>query len=172
MHCSTDVFLYEELEIIVGIAEKHGYKRGIIYKMFNEILRWSEEINNSRRNHCVTDNRGALKKEKKEYEVVTEPLGNYKTVKNLLKKNRKNPAFKRGNTIWSRLRNVKDIYNKEEQTGVYEIPIMNNTKHQKEVYIGTTGRNLKQRLKEHIEDIRKGKLTTALARRRMNTISM
>lgn len=42
---------------------------------------------------------------------------------------------------------------------------MNNTKHQKEVYIGTTGRNLKQRLKEHIEDIRKGKLTTALARR-------
>lgn len=89
--CSTDVFLYEELEIIVGIAEKHGYKRGIIYKMFNEILRRREEIDYSRMNHCVTDNREALNKEKKEYEVVTEPLGNYKTVKNLRKIERIQP---------------------------------------------------------------------------------
>lgn len=96
---------------------------------------------------------------------MSDAVRKYKMVQKIIKSSEKKPAYKRPNTISSILKNMKDMYGREEQTGVYEIPLINNDKQQKEVYIRVIARNLRERLKEHKADIRKGVLMTALARR-------
>lgn len=164
-HSSTEEFLNEEIEKIIRIAEKHGYVKGTVKRLFSRILKAREnvtQIGQERLNQNRPYNSETINKE---YEVITEALRHSKTVKKLIKKSQKKPAYKRGNTVQSRLRNIKDAYDRVEQTGVYEIPLVNNDKQQKEIYVGVTTRNLRERLKEHDADIKNGKLITALARR-------
>lgn len=60
---------------------------------------------------------------------------------------------------------MKDRYSRLEKSGIYQIPLRNIDRQKDEVYIGATSRNLKDRLQEHESDIKKGLLSTALARR-------
>lgn len=99
------------------------------------------------------------------YEVISDALGRYRMVQKAIKVNKKKPAYKRSSTISNLLKNVKDKYSGHEQTGVCEIPLKNIDTQKKEVYIGATARNLKDRLNEHEDNIKKGLLTTALSRR-------
>lgn len=103
--------------------------------------------------------------EKEEYEVVTDMLEKFDTVRKVLKHKKKIPSFKRPNTITDLFKNVKDEYVIQQQPGIYEIPLTNMDRQTKEVYVGATSRNLKDRLKEHEMDIMRGLQTTALARR-------
>lgn len=59
---------------------------------------------------------------------------------------------------------MKDRYSRLEKSGIYQIPLRNIDRQKDEVYIGATSRNLKDRLQEHESDIKKGLLSTALAR--------
>lgn len=88
-----------------------------------------------------------------------------RTVRRILRKTKKKPAYKRGRTIFEALRNVKDRYSKEENSGIYKIPLQDNDENKEKIYIGATARNLKDRLKEHKQNISAGNLTTALSRR-------
>lgn len=48
---------------------------------------------------------------------------------------------------------------------MYKIPLQNVEDNRLETYIGATARNFRDRLAEHMEDISKGNLNTALAQR-------
>lgn len=48
---------------------------------------------------------------------------------------------------------------------MYKIPLQNVEDNRLETYIGATARNFRDRLVEHMEDISKGNLNTALAQR-------
>lgn len=65
---------------------------------------------------------------------------------------------------WEILRNVKDTYNHEERTGIYNIPLQNVDNGTEELYIGATCKNLKERLAEHKRDIKNANLMTALVK--------
>lgn len=66
-------------------------------------------------------------------------------------------------TVFNLLRSDKEPIQQQERTRVYRIPIDNIRTQEEASYIGVTVRNLKKRLYEHKENIRQGKLTTALA---------
>lgn len=74
-------------------------------------------------------------------------------------------TFKRPNTIFQCLRNDKPPIHPSLRSGVYRIPVKKNILNREEVYIGWTRRNLGTRIKEHQQDIMKGKTNTTLGTR-------
>lgn len=92
-------------------------------------------------------------------------MRNIKSVNNVLKKLNKKPAYRRPKTVFGMLKNVKDSYAEKQKSGVYQVEMNNLDSGQREVYIGATVRNLEDKIAEHKRDIKKGNLTTALARR-------
>lgn len=83
-------------------------------------------------------------------------------VRRILKKTKRKPAYKRGQTIFQALRNVKEKYSAEKNSGIYRIPLENIDESRTEVYIGATTRNLKDRIQEHKRDIGQGNVQTGI----------
>lgn len=90
-------------------------------------------------------------------------LNNNRQVKRILKKSNYKKAYKRAPTIYNILRNDKDKYDDQYKSGIYKIPLVDLNTRQNKAYISATGRNFKDRIKEHKDDIKKANLTTALA---------
>jgi hypothetical protein len=76
-------------------------------------------------------------------------------------------AYKVNNTIEKNLytRNKPDISNKYKHSGVYQLKCLDCGKN----YIGQTGRNFKQRYREHINDIRQNKEKSGFSQHILNT---
>lgn len=89
----------------------------------------------------------------------------YKTLAKALKKSNTKCTYKRPPTIFSLLRNDKKKRKSEFDSGVYRIPVDNIQDQRREVYVGTTKRNFRDRLNEHKNNIQKGIPATALAQR-------
>lgn len=98
-----------------------------------------------------------------QYETIPDSMRGLRTIRNIIRKTKTKPAFRRGPTVFQALKNIKDKYNPGQETGVYRIPLNNNNTDTAEVYIGATRRNLIDRIEEHKRDIKQDKLTTALS---------
>lgn len=158
-HCNSPELIREEINIIKTIASKHGYNNRLIIKIDEELEKRRGSLEQNEEENSIPNGQAT------NYEVIPHELRNSKTVKNILKRNNKKPAYRRPPTIFSLLRNVKDNYDKLEKSGVYHIPVENFDDNTEELYIGATSRNLKDRISEHQRDIKNARLSTALARR-------
>lgn len=63
------------------------------------------------------------------------------------------------------VKNVKSSIQVHKCSGIYTMPIYNNTLQQHEIYIDSTVRALAVKFKEHKNDIRAARLTTKLEKR-------
>lgn len=72
-------------------------------------------------------------------------------------------VWRRGNTLYECLRNVKDWIPDNRKADIYEIPIFNKDEGCLEYYLGSTARS--KWLNEHKADIIAGRLTMALVAR-------
>lgn len=155
----------KELKIIKEIATKHGYSRALVDRIYRETLESREKKRQADSERENNDRREPNDQTEGAYQVVPDALRNFRSVSQILRKSKKKSAYKRPKTIFNILRNIKDEYEQENRTGVYQIPLLNLDYQRNEAYIGATTRNLKNRLNEHKRDIRNGALTTALAKR-------
>lgn len=163
MYCSTEEYLVAEIKRIKKVAERHGYFHRLVNKTLEEIKK--NYKGNPQQKEQANRRTEDSTMEKEEFEVITDDISEYKTVKEVLNLNKKKPAYRRPNTVANLLKNMKDRYSRLEKSGIYQIPLRNIDRQKDEVYIGATSRNLKDRLQEHESDIKKGLLSTALARR-------
>lgn len=99
------------------------------------------------------------------YNVIPYRLHNNTAMKSSIKAANVVSAFKRAPTIFNILCNDKTKRGEGFRTGIYKVPLINLEDNQFEVYIGATAGNLKDRISEHKNNVRKGELCTALALR-------
>lgn len=106
---------------------------------------------------------GRPKEERKcdmKYRKVTPTEMDWK-VKEILREDRVETVSKKNNTLFTRLRNEKDVRDKLETPGIYTIPLTRGSETKE--YIGRTLKGVNVRLNQHRDDVRKKVGTTTFA---------
>ncbi|XP_023238100.1 uncharacterized protein LOC111636945 [Centruroides sculpturatus] len=144
-HCNNTKDRNEELNYIYNLARKHGVNLKAIINKSNRSIK--------RRN--LPHNEGVLTME------YNASLNNI--FRRIGKAQNKRIVYKRTPTTYQLLRSDKDLVDRRTLPGVYKIPVTDSRRRSKLMYVGATGRCIKDRLAEHQANIRKKQPCTALA---------
>ncbi|XP_067123578.1 uncharacterized protein [Centruroides vittatus] len=148
IYCGNVIDRLTEIERIIRIAGRLGYKRKVIEGIIRKFETSSDKDTRQGpyRYTKFTFNKylGGIMKE----------IASMKDARVILK---------RAPNLYKILRNDKGLVKKEDKAGVYKIPYENQLLGINKEYVGVTTRNLGIRMKEHKYDIRKGSNTTVLA---------
>lgn len=137
-HCSTDTLLKEEIQRIETIAQNHGYSRALVRKQLKEITDGRKNGDGGHQEQHSQDISLQNQYQATEYEVIPDTMQMSRTVTRVLRRRNRRPAYKWSQTVFQALKNLKDLYDKDESVGVYKIPLENIDKGTREVYVGTT----------------------------------
>ncbi|XP_067119212.1 uncharacterized protein [Centruroides vittatus] len=152
-YSSTKKTLDKELAYLKKVATYHGYP-----SLIRRITRQHHQGSTS----AGQANGSANKKDLTRLPITYNPYV-CKVYGEIAKKQQMQIAYRRGPTIAEILKNCKDPPDPNRMYGVYSIPLRDNRWQRELVYIGSTKRSLKTRLKEHQADLQHWKLNTALS---------
>ncbi|XP_067133748.1 uncharacterized protein [Centruroides vittatus] len=152
-YSSTKKALDKELAYLKKVATDHGYP-----SLIRRITRQHHQGSTS----AGQANGSANKKNLTRLPITYNPYV-CKVYGEIAKKQQMQIAYRRGPTIAEILKNCKDPPDPNRMYGVYSIPLRDNRWQRELVYIGSTKRSLKTRLKEHQADLQHRKLNTALS---------
>ncbi|XP_023230451.1 uncharacterized protein LOC111630571 [Centruroides sculpturatus] len=145
LHCSNTKDRTDELNYIYNLARKYRINvNAIISKSIKRLKKRSLPNNEG---IIIMDYNASLTN-------IFQRIGKAKN---------KRILYKRTPTTYQLLRSDKDEVDRNTLPGVYKIPVTDSRRHNKLMYIGATGRCIKDRLAEHQGNIRKEQPCTALA---------
>lgn len=91
MYCSTEEYLVAEIKRIKKVAERHGYFHRLVNKTLEEIKK--NYKGNPQQKEQANRRTEDSTMEKEEFEVITDDISEYKTVKEVLNLNKKKTSL-------------------------------------------------------------------------------